>query len=80
MKHFSGVLASSHLLDRLLRCIDAFPTAMQPSVRQRVHIGEQCGLCREPLVPLRAKISATGMLNGNSAVGFACFASGIGTS
>jgi hypothetical protein len=50
MKHFSGVLASGHLLDRLLRCINAWPPAMQPSVCQRVHTGEQRGLCREPLV------------------------------
>ena len=79
MKHFSWVLAYSHLLDRLAHCIDAFPTAMQPSVCQRVHIGEQPGLCCESQVRVVGEASAMEVLNGASDIRFPCFAAGIGT-
>ena len=81
MKHFSGVLASSHLLDRLLRCINASPPAMRPSVCQCAHIGEQRGSRREPLVRTAGEnISHGGSFDGMGDVGLGCFASGIGIS
>jgi hypothetical protein len=80
MKHFSGVLASGHLLDRLLRvastlgrrrCSQACVSASTPA--------SNAACVANHWSALRAKISATGSFNGISDVGLGCFASGIGT-
>jgi hypothetical protein len=61
LKHFRRILAFGHLLNRLAHRFDAFAAAIQPGVCQRVHVGEQFGMRREPQIRIVGEDLAEGV-------------------